>query len=307
MPVFSRFLRYFLAVAQHGSIRRASEHLRIAASAIDRQILQGEESLGTPLFERLPTGLRLTATGELLYAHGKQWSRDLTNMCVQIEDMRGLRRGQVDIAVPDALTRGFLPRLLRAMRTTHPGITICTHVLDNSRIQNTLIDGSVDLALLLNPTHARGLLVRAHKDFPLGFVCLPNHPVAERKSARFSLAMNYPMIMPEPPLALHRQIDILQIDSNLNIHAAASSDNIQMIKSLVREGIGLGILSALDVMEEVTRGELAFIPISNHDLAPLTLALCVDHSRQLSGAARLVISELEKEFLSPTTQPHPAT
>lgn len=297
MPVFSRFLRYFMAVAEHGSIRKASERLRIAASAIDRQILQGEETLGTPLFERLPSGLRLTSAGELLYAQGKDWTRDLTNLNVQFGDMRGLRRGMVDLAVPDALSRGFLPRLLRDMRHSHPGITVRTHVLDNSIIQQTLIEGTVDVALMLNPTQARGLLVRAHKEYPLGFICPTGHPLAHHATARFSLAMDYPMVMPAPPLTLHKQIDILEIDSNLDIQAAASSDNIQMIKSLVIEGVGIGVLSALDVIEETTRGELAFIPISNHDLPPLTLALCVDHARQLSGASRLLISELEKAFI----------
>ncbi|EHH68020.1 LysR family transcriptional regulator [Gluconobacter morbifer] len=299
MPVFSRFLRYFLAVAQYGSIRKASEHLRIAASAIDRQILHGEEAFGTPLFERLPSGLRLTATGELLYTHGKRWRQDFGNLRTQIEDMRGLRRGQVDIAVPDALARGFLPRLLKNLRGTHPGISICTHVLENKNILHDLIAGDVDVALLLNPTHARGLLVRAHAEFPLGFVCLPDHPLAKKTSARFSACVEYPMIMPSPPLALHRQIEILEIDSNLSVQPVTSSDNIQMIKSLVCEGIGVAILSKLDVMDELTRKELAFIPISNRELSPLTLALCVDHSRQLSGAARLVISEIEKEFLAP--------
>ena len=299
MPAFSRFLRYFLSVAQHGSIRKASEHLRIAASAIDRQILHGEEALGTPLFERLPSGLRLTAAGELLYTNGKQWMREMQEVRTQLEDMRGLRRGQVDIALPDALTTGFLPRILKDLRKSHPGITICTHVLDNAAIQQALISGEVDFALLLNPTQARGLLVRTHIDYPLGFICLPDHPVAQQKNARFSICAEYPMVMPQQPLALQRQIEILEIDSNVSVQPVASSDNIQMIKSLVLEGVGLGILSMLDVMKEVTSGELAFVPISNRDVSPLTLALCVDQARQLSGAARLVIAEVEKTFLAP--------
>lgn len=73
-----------------------------------------------------------------------------------------------------------------------------------------------------------------------------------------------------------------------------------MIKSLVLEGVGLGILSRLDAMKEILSGELAFVPISNRDVSPLTLALCVDQARQLSGAARLVIAEVEKTFLHPT-------
>lgn len=299
MPVFSRFLRYFMAVARLGSIRKASEHLHIAASAIDRQILQGESMLGTPLFERLPTGLRLTAAGELLYASSKKWSRDHEHLKVQIEDMRGLRRGQVDIALPDALTRGFLPVLLRELQQSHPGISVRLHVLENHDISRCLIDGEADLALLLNPTHAREILVRTHVDFPLGFVCRPDHPIAGRKTLRFSMCAELPMVMPELPLALRRQIEVLEIETGVTIRSVVSADNIQMIKSLVMEGMGVGILSFLDAIEEIRRGELAFVPISNRTLAPLRLALCVDRSRQLSAATRLVIAEIEKSFLKP--------
>ena len=59
MSPFSRFAHYFIAVARCGSLRRAAEQLHISASAINRQILQAEEAFGTPLFERLPRGMRL--------------------------------------------------------------------------------------------------------------------------------------------------------------------------------------------------------------------------------------------------------
>lgn len=94
MPVFSRFLRYFIAVAQQGSIRKASDELNIAASAIDRQILQGEKLLGTQLFERLPTGLRLTTAGELLLSSGIRWTRDLRALTTQIDNLKACGRAR---------------------------------------------------------------------------------------------------------------------------------------------------------------------------------------------------------------------
>ena len=75
MPALSRFLRYFIAVGRLGSIRRAADELNVSASAIDRQILNVEANLGMPLFERLPTGLRLTAAGEIMMAAGSKWQK----------------------------------------------------------------------------------------------------------------------------------------------------------------------------------------------------------------------------------------
>ena len=107
---FSRFLRYFQVVGRAGSIRRAAETLNVSASAIDRQILRAEGDLNLPLFERLPGGLRLTAAGELLMDAAQRWGRDYDQLMMRLEDLRGLRRGHVRIAVIQALALGFLPR-----------------------------------------------------------------------------------------------------------------------------------------------------------------------------------------------------
>ncbi|GAN54108.1 LysR family transcriptional regulator [Tanticharoenia sakaeratensis] len=298
MAVFSRFLRYFVAVARYGSIRRASDELRIAASAIDRQILHGEQTIGTPLFERLPSGLRLTAAGELLLAAANRWSRDMENLTVQIDDMKGLRQGKVDLLIPEALTKGFVPSLLGRLRTTHPGIVVNVSVRDNRDIADLLIGGEADLALVLDPPHRRELVVRGHRAFPLGFIARPDHPIAARAEARFSLCAEFPMVVPAAPLALRRQLELLEIETQVRLRPAASADNIQMIKSLVMEGVGIGILSRLDAFEEIAQGLLAFVPIANSRISPLTLALCIDRARQLSAAAQLILQEIEKTALA---------
>ncbi len=71
MFAFSRFLLYFTEVARQGSFRKASEALHVSASSIDRQILRVEQELAMPLFERHPTGLRLTARRGAAPARGQ--------------------------------------------------------------------------------------------------------------------------------------------------------------------------------------------------------------------------------------------
>ena len=59
-------LKYFVEVARCGSVRKASENLYVAASAVNRQILKLEDELGGELFDRMPNGMRLNAAGERL-------------------------------------------------------------------------------------------------------------------------------------------------------------------------------------------------------------------------------------------------
>ncbi|MBB2197169.1 MAG: LysR family transcriptional regulator [Gluconacetobacter sp.] len=303
MPAFSRFLLYFLAVARHGSIRRASEELRIAASAIDRQLLQGEKALGAPLFERLPTGMRLTAAGEILHAHARRWHRDFADVARQIDDLKGLRRGQVTLAAPEALTRSFLTGLIARLRQTHPAIVLNLRIHDNAEIAGLLDDGSADLALMLDPTGIRSLHVRNTAPFPLGFVSPPGHGLSHLASVRFSACADEPTIIPAAPLAIAAIFTRLEADCAVTARMATTSNNVQLIKSLVAAGTGISLLSALDVMEEVAHGLLCFTPLAHASVPPLALSLVHDRGRHLSAAARLVADTLDHALTDLTNMP----
>ncbi|TDW63376.1 DNA-binding transcriptional LysR family regulator [Novosphingobium sp. PhB55] len=296
MPAFSRFLRYFMAVGRLGSIRKAADELNVSASAIDRQILNVEAELGLPLFERLPTGLRLTAAGEMMMASGAHWQQGMASLRGRIEDLRGLKRGHVDIAVIDALATGHVPATLHAIQQRYPGITLGIKVLGNDAVRRAVIDGSVDCGILFEPQSYRDLSVRAFTEVVLGFVTPPGHPFAALPEARFSICADEPMIIPAEPLAVYQQIAVLEGATGIALTRKASSDNIQMITALVTQGAGVGVLTSLDVRTEVQRGSLAFTRISDSLLRPMTLALCTASARTPSYAANLVIGEFEHGF-----------
>ena len=98
-----RLLHYVDAVARTGSIRKAAEQLNITASALNRRIQDLEDELDTPIFERLPRGVRLNAAGEIFIRHIRNQIADLARVRSQIEDLSGFRRGTVAIACSQAL------------------------------------------------------------------------------------------------------------------------------------------------------------------------------------------------------------
>lgn len=296
MPTFSRFLRYFIAVGRLGSIRKAADELNVSASAIDRQILNAEAQFDMPLFERLPTGLRLTAAGEVLMAAGGRWQKNLVELRAQIEDLRGLKRGHVDIAIIDALTKGTIPRVIQLLQQRYPGISIGVHVLASDAIRTVITNGDVDFGVCFEPQSIRDLTVRAFADVTLGFVTLPDHPISQKGSARFSACVGEPMILPAKPLAVFQRVTVLEGISQLPLDRKVTSDNIQLITSLILQGVGIGILTSLDVASEVEAGLLAFTPIAEPVLKPMTLALCTATSRTTSYAADIVLTEIQNSF-----------
>lgn len=296
MPAFSRFLRYFMSVGRLGSIRKAAEELNISASAIDRQILNVEADLGMPLFERLPTGLRLTAAGEIMMAAGMKWQKNLIDVRAQIADLRGLKRGHVDIAIIDALAKGYIPAAIRSIQSRYPGITIGVRVQENDHVRAAIAQGEVDFGILFEPQSYRDLAVRAFVEVVLGFLTPAGHPFGAQREARFSACFGSPLVVPAEPLAVCQQIAVLEGVNDLALDRTVSSDNIQLITSLVLQGAGIGILTSLDVITEVQRGLLSFTKISDPVLRPMTLALCTATARTPSYAASIVLGEIENGF-----------
>jgi DNA-binding transcriptional LysR family regulator len=296
MPAFSRFLRYFMTVGRLGSIRKAADELNVSASAIDRQILNVEADIGMPLFDRLPTGLRLTAAGEIMMAAGGRWQKSLVDVRAQLEDLRGLKRGHVDIAIIDALTKGYIPTVIQQVQTRYPGITVGLRVLGNDLVRRAIADGEVDFGICFEPESFRDLTVQAFTEIDLGFVAPVGHPFCEQPLRRFSACVGTPVIVPVQPLAVHEQIAILEGVSRVTLDKKVLSNNIQTIISLVLGGSGISILTWLDVATEVRAGLLSFAKISDPILRPMTLALCTAASRSPTYAADIVLGEIQAGF-----------
>ncbi len=134
MSPFSRFAHYFIAVARYGSLRRAAEQLHISASAINRQILQAEEAFGTPLFERLSEGLRMTTAGELLYDNLLRWQKEFRQTRQKFDELQGMKRGSVSVGMVQALAEGGFAAALAEIIASWPWLELDLQVADSHTV-----------------------------------------------------------------------------------------------------------------------------------------------------------------------------
>ncbi|MEM6489828.1 MAG: LysR family transcriptional regulator, partial [Pseudomonadota bacterium] len=79
--------RLILEVARAGSIRKAAEDMNLTSSALNRRIQRFEEEFGSPIFERLPRGVRLNTAGELLVQHYRSQRSDLMRVQSHVADL----------------------------------------------------------------------------------------------------------------------------------------------------------------------------------------------------------------------------
>lgn len=292
MLPFSRFARYFLEVAQSGSLRKAADVLHVSASAIDRQILQAERELETELFERLPTGLKLTAAGELLLHDLRRWRKEYNRTVERFDELQGMRRGHVSIAVIDALSEGIVTGTVAQVGRDYPQLSFDMQVVDNRRVADLVAASEVDFGLLLDPAEYSGLEILALVDVPLGVTVPPGHPLAVHDRVAFGSILEYRQLTAAAPLIVHELSRALYASHRAEGIERVTCNSIRMMRSLIHEGAGVGVLSLLDVASDVASGALAFVPLSGRRVRPLTLALCVARRRQLSRAAQMVMQRV---------------
>jgi DNA-binding transcriptional LysR family regulator len=301
MSPFSRFALYFAEVARCGSLRRAAEKLHISASAINRQILQAEEAFGIPLFERLPEGLRMTTAGELLYSDILRWQREFRLTRQKFDELQGLKRGTVSAGMVQALSEGAVAGAFSAIVDDYPWLELELSVADSRSLSQRIRGAELDFGLILDPEGQAGLDVIAFAELEMGVIMPVDCPLAGAESLALGELSGERHILPGAPLIVHERVAMLYRHHDFTPGNAITCNDIRMIKSLIRQGSGVCILSLLDVLEEVNAGQLAFVPLRGQRLRPLTLALCIAPARQLSRPARVVIQRMSEviEGLAP--------
>lgn len=292
----SRMLRYLDEVARSGSIRKAAGRLNVASSAINRQILALEQEIGTPIFERLKKRLRLTATGELLIAHVRQTLKEHERVRARIEDLKGLRRGEVNIATMSGLAASLLPPIVAAFRRRHPGVKVIATVLPVGDIVGSVSSGEVDLGLGFDLPRDPGLQTFATLECRLGAVMAPGHPLAGRAALSLSACLGYPLILAEGGLTLRKVIDDAFARSAIKIEPVVETNAIEMIKRTAMLDLGIAFLNAVDVREERRRGELAFVPLRDTHLKPQVLRIVHRAKGGLDMLPSLMAEELRAAF-----------
>lgn len=283
----SRFALYFMEVARLGNLRKAAEVLHVSASAIDRQILQAEARFETRLFERLPTGLKLTSAGELLLADLRRWRKEHRRTLERFDDLHGLRRGHVSIALIDALSEGFVSRAIAELGTDYPGFTFDLQVLKNRQVSELVHSAEVDFGLLLEPDEHGHLEVMGEIDIPIGAVMPPRHPLAGERGIAFARILDERVLVPAAPLVVEERTRSLYTRHQMDGRRITTCNDIRMMRSLIRDGAGVGILSLIDVADDVREGRLSFVPLHGWQIAPLRLAVCTAPRRQPGRAAQL--------------------
>ena len=145
IPLDSDLMRSFLAVAETGSVTAAADRIARTQSAVSMQIRRLEDSLGQPLFLRLPRGVALTPRGVQLLPYARRITSLLDEAAVALREKP--LDGPVRIGIPDEYAETVLPRALAAFSERHPAVEVTVRCDFSAPQSLALSADQIDLAV----------------------------------------------------------------------------------------------------------------------------------------------------------------
>lgn len=283
---------YFQVVAKTGSIRKAADKLAITSTALNRRILALEEELGEKLFERLSSGVRPSAAGELFLHHVQKQMMDLERVKNQISDLSGIRRGHINIGCSQALLSSFFPQQIALFRQQYPAVTFSVYLKDRKAAETALLDNSIDLAMVFEPVYMQELQILISQKQQLYAVMPNDHELASKSELKLSECAAYPLTLPTREYGVRKLLDFRANRTGVNLDPVVESDSFEFLRNhAINEGsitfqIEIGLPKVLDELGLTSR------PLAQSDTAAGNMYLVQKKNRTLPPATARFAEQL---------------
>lgn len=276
-------LEYFLAVTKFKSFSRAADEIKISQSSLSQQISKLEEELGVTLFSRTTRSVQLTLVGMEFAEYAQQILSALADAQKCINDYLSVEKTQLSLGVLPVIKQYHCSGLLAAFQQAYPGIELNTLEERRSELFRLLASGTIDAAIVQYTDPDPGF--RFHNLFTEQMVAVTGicHVLASQESVSLSELQPEQFIIPPIDSGHFPDFSSACETAGFQPQVLLRSSSVDTILGLVREEIGISVLSSCVVQKDCEVG-LAIIPL----IPPITDHIAVvlqqdaDVSRQLN-------------------------
>lgn len=277
------------AVAELGSLSKASDRLRIAQPALSRQIKLLEHDLRTRLFVRHGRGMVLTQSGRMLLDRTAGLIRQLELARDDVRSAVGAPTGSVVVGMVPTVGSALALSVASAVVDTYPGITLRLVDAYGSFLVDWLHRGEVDMAVIYGPASALHLDTETLRTDELHVIGRPGSGVADMDSATFGWLATQPLVLPSAPHALRLLVDAAFARADLHAQVRVEANSFQGLIDLVSGGIGVTILPLYAVSPHLRRGAVEAAPLRPALSRELVFAL---PQTKNTGAAQAIVADI---------------
>jgi len=259
-----RQLEILRAVADTGSFTAAGHQLHLSQSAVSRQILLLEDELDEQLFLRASGKIKITPAGTTLLALSRRVFDDIETTRASIVESRQTLAGTVRLIGGMTVCLYVFPPLLKEFRRIHPDVEVKVTPASTPRLVRQLSSGAADLGLVTMPVEGPSLVVEPTMKEEMMLVTSPQHPLARKKQISPQDLASQPFVLFEAGSNSRRAIEEFFSREQIAPKVVTETENVEIIKALVRVQLGISIVPYQAVVREVHAGQLFCSRVTGH-------------------------------------------
>ncbi len=246
-------LVYFVEVASHGSFSAAAEALRVSQPSVSVAVKKLEERLDTQLFHRHARGVKLTPAGERLLSRAREAGRALDAARDEIDSLQTEPRGSFVLGCHESLGTYVLPGFMGRFLERYPDIQIALHNANSKNIEDAIVERTVDLGLVVNPARHPDCVVRDLFADRVTFVVA--EALMKQRKKPLSVLIERPLFF--VPALRQTQVLLAELASReIPVGRTVACSSMELVKSLVLDGAGVGVLPYRVAAHGVAEGKL---------------------------------------------------
>ena len=290
-----RQLEIFCRVVELGSFSKAGEAVHLAQASVSERVATLENMVGTKLLDRMGRTVAPTKAGELLYRHALRLLELKKTVCLEIQDLLGVKQGEISIGASTIPGEYILPKMVGLFSKEYPRITVALTVADSEGIEGRVLDGEFELGVIGRKSTNRNLVSHELWEDELVLALPSTHRWAGKKEVPLQEVLQEPFISREIGSGTLKSIEpFLQkagLKGIVSLKVVAQLGSSTAVKEGIKSGLGISILSTVALDTELKAGvlralRLRGIPMFRH------FYLIMDKRRTASPIARALMNFL---------------
>jgi DNA-binding transcriptional LysR family regulator len=265
-------LKLFRDIAQTRSFSRGATLNSVSQSAASQQVQELEQELGIALLDRSTRPLAVTAAGQLYSDFCRDVLRRREEFNVALDLMKQEVEGTVRVASIYSVGLSEMVQLEQEFGRRRPEAKLEVEYLRPEKVYSSVLSDAADLGLVSYPEPSREITVIPWRQEEMVIAASPYHPVAQRlvmlglNSLDPGALEGVDFIGFDDDLPIAREIDRFLSGQGIKVNVTLHFDNIQMIKEAVAHRVGVSIMPARIMKDEIAQGRLVAIPIAAPEL-----------------------------------------
>lgn len=240
-----RHLRAAVAVADAGSFTGAARQVHLAQSSLSRTVLELEQRLGVPLFERSTRAVRPTLDGEEFLSVARRLLGEFDAALGQFQGYLAGVRGSISIAALPSLAATLLPPVISAFRSTRPDVTVAVQDGFSGDVLDLVLTGAVDMAVTVSPNGPPALRVEHIAADEFACVFPPGHRFEELDHVGWSDLDGEDFVSFDHTSSIRAYTDRVLRDRGIVLGTQMEARNIGAVAGLVGAGLGVTVAPGL--------------------------------------------------------------